>query len=238
MDYRLELISIPVSDVDRAKAFYVDQAGFNADHDHRCRTRCASCSSRRPAPRARSRSAPGPARSGRPAPRRACSSWSTTSRPRTPISPGAASRSATSRTSRGASFVFFSDPDGNGWAVQQIPPRALDQRHLQPRRAQPLDLRGVGVGVGEQLVDLLEPGDEGERDAPELRAVGDDDGAAGARDQRAVGGGLDLVLRRQPARGVDPVDADEREVDVDALQRARRRAGRRARRTRCARRRR
>ena len=35
----------------------------------------------------------------------------------------------------------------------------------------------------------------------------------------AVGGGLDLVLRREPARGVDAVDADEREVDVDALQR-------------------
>ena len=34
MDYRLELVSVPVSDVDRAKAFYVDQAGFNADHDH------------------------------------------------------------------------------------------------------------------------------------------------------------------------------------------------------------
>ena len=34
MDYRLELITIPVSDVDRAKAFYVDSCGFNADHDH------------------------------------------------------------------------------------------------------------------------------------------------------------------------------------------------------------
>jgi predicted enzyme related to lactoylglutathione lyase len=34
MDYKLELISVPVSDVDRAKAFYVDQVGFNADHDH------------------------------------------------------------------------------------------------------------------------------------------------------------------------------------------------------------
>jgi predicted enzyme related to lactoylglutathione lyase len=34
MDMRLELISIPVTDVDRAKEFYV-QAGFNADHDHR-----------------------------------------------------------------------------------------------------------------------------------------------------------------------------------------------------------
>jgi catechol 2,3-dioxygenase-like lactoylglutathione lyase family enzyme len=34
MDYKLELIAVPVSDVDRAKAFYVDQAGFNPDHDH------------------------------------------------------------------------------------------------------------------------------------------------------------------------------------------------------------
>ena len=35
MDYRLELVSIPVSDVDHAKAFYTEKAGFNADHDHR-----------------------------------------------------------------------------------------------------------------------------------------------------------------------------------------------------------
>ena len=35
MDFKLELVAVPVSDVDRAKAFYTDQAGFNADHDHR-----------------------------------------------------------------------------------------------------------------------------------------------------------------------------------------------------------
>jgi predicted enzyme related to lactoylglutathione lyase len=34
MDFKLELVAVPVSDVDRAKAFYTDQAGFNADHDH------------------------------------------------------------------------------------------------------------------------------------------------------------------------------------------------------------
>ena len=33
MDMKLELVAIPVSDVDRAKAFYVDQVGFTADHD-------------------------------------------------------------------------------------------------------------------------------------------------------------------------------------------------------------
>src|SRR3954467_12008816 len=35
MDWKLELVAVPVTDVDRAKAFYVDQVGFNADHDHR-----------------------------------------------------------------------------------------------------------------------------------------------------------------------------------------------------------
>lgn len=34
MDWKLELIAVPVSDVDRAKAFYTDRIGFNADHDH------------------------------------------------------------------------------------------------------------------------------------------------------------------------------------------------------------
>ena len=34
MDMKLELIAIPVSDVDRAKAFYTESVGFSADHDH------------------------------------------------------------------------------------------------------------------------------------------------------------------------------------------------------------
>lgn len=34
MDMKLELVSVPVTDVDRAKAFYVDQVGFNPDHDY------------------------------------------------------------------------------------------------------------------------------------------------------------------------------------------------------------
>src|SRR3977135_141808 len=35
MDMKLELVPVPVTDVDLAKAFYVDQVGFNADHDHK-----------------------------------------------------------------------------------------------------------------------------------------------------------------------------------------------------------
>jgi catechol 2,3-dioxygenase-like lactoylglutathione lyase family enzyme len=34
MDWKIELVAIPVTDVDRAKAFYTDQVGFNADHDY------------------------------------------------------------------------------------------------------------------------------------------------------------------------------------------------------------
>src|ERR1700745_926986 len=34
MDWKIELVAIPVTDVDQAKAFYVDQVGFHADHDH------------------------------------------------------------------------------------------------------------------------------------------------------------------------------------------------------------
>ena len=35
MDWKLELVAVPVSDVDRAKAFYTEKAGFNTDHDYR-----------------------------------------------------------------------------------------------------------------------------------------------------------------------------------------------------------
>jgi len=35
VDFKLELVLVPVSDVDRAKAFYTEQAGFNLDVDHR-----------------------------------------------------------------------------------------------------------------------------------------------------------------------------------------------------------
>ena len=35
MDWKIELVAIPVTDVDRAKEFYVDRVGFHADHDQR-----------------------------------------------------------------------------------------------------------------------------------------------------------------------------------------------------------
>ena len=35
VDWKLELVAVPVSDVDRAKAFYTEKIGFNEDHDHK-----------------------------------------------------------------------------------------------------------------------------------------------------------------------------------------------------------
>ena len=35
MDWKIESLAVPITDVDRAKAFYVDQVGFHADHDVR-----------------------------------------------------------------------------------------------------------------------------------------------------------------------------------------------------------
>ena len=120
MDWKLELVTIPVSDVDRAKAFYVDQAGFVADHDHVVND----------AMRFVQLTPPGSA----------CSIAIGTGL--TDLTPGSAQVQmvvadiATARDelhSRGVdvsevqtfdwgSFVFFADPDGNRWAVQQLPP--------------------------------------------------------------------------------------------------------------------
>lgn len=122
MQMKLELVPVPVSDVDRAKAFYVDQVGFNADHDHRVQEGLRFVQLTPPGS--------------------ACSI--VIGEGVTEMAPGsqkllqmvvedvAAVREALA--ARGVpvsdidvmpwgSFVFFSDPDGNTWALQQIPPR-------------------------------------------------------------------------------------------------------------------
>ena len=120
MDWKLELVAIPVSDVDRAKSFYVDKVGFNADHDHRVSNEIRFVQLTPPGS--------------------ACSIALGTGLVGTP--PGSAQglqlvvsdidAARAELVERGVevsevqkfdwgSFVFFSDPDGNGWAVQQIP---------------------------------------------------------------------------------------------------------------------
>lgn len=119
MDWKLELVAVPVSDVDRAKAFYVEKVGFNADHDHTVS----------PELRFVQLTPPGSA----------CSIAIGTGIVDTP--PGSVQglqmvvsdihAAHVHLVERGVdvsdvqvfdwgSFVFFKDPDGNGWAVQAI----------------------------------------------------------------------------------------------------------------------
>lgn len=122
MDWKLELVAIPVSDVDRAKAFYTEQVGFNADHDHRVSDTLRFVQLTPPGS--------------------ACSIALGTGIVDTP--PGSVQglqlvvadieAAHAELAGRGVevsevqdmpwgSFVFFSDPDGNRWAVQQVRPR-------------------------------------------------------------------------------------------------------------------
>jgi predicted enzyme related to lactoylglutathione lyase len=122
MDWKLELVAIPVSDVDRAKAFYTEKVGFNADHDHRVSDELRFVQLTPPGS--------------------ACSI--SFGEGITDAVPGSVqglqlvvsdiSVAHASLSERGVqvsevqefpwgSFVFFSDPDGNRWAVQQIPAR-------------------------------------------------------------------------------------------------------------------
>lgn len=122
MDWKLELIMVPVSDVDRAKAFYTEKAGFVADHDVQVDDEVRFVQLTPPGS--------------------ACSIAIGTGI--TDAEPGSvrglqmvvadiqtahdelAGRgmqvSAVSVLAWG-SFVYFSDPDGNSWAVQELPGR-------------------------------------------------------------------------------------------------------------------
>jgi len=119
MDLKLELVQVPVSDVDRAKAFYTEQAGFNADYDHavsddmrfvQLTPRGSACSIA--IGKGLSDMTPGSVQGLQ-----------------LVVSDIEAARA--DLVGRGAQvseiqdfdwgrFVFFSDPDGNGWAVQQV----------------------------------------------------------------------------------------------------------------------
>lgn len=121
MDMKLELVAVPVTDVDRAKAFYVDQVGFVADHDHRVHEGLRFVQLTPPGS--------------------ACSVVLGTGI--TEMEPGsqrglqmvvddvAALRSELRARGVDASdvdvqpwgsFVTFADPDGNTWSLQQMPP--------------------------------------------------------------------------------------------------------------------
>jgi catechol 2,3-dioxygenase-like lactoylglutathione lyase family enzyme len=122
MDWKLELVAIPVSDVDRAKSFYTEKAGFNADHDYTVSEDVRFVQLTPPGS--------------------ACSI--AIGRGIVDTEPGSVQgmqmtvpdieAARAELVGRGVEvsdvqrfdwglFVFFKDPDGNAWAVQQVPAR-------------------------------------------------------------------------------------------------------------------
>ncbi|HKW22851.1 MAG TPA: VOC family protein [Ktedonobacterales bacterium] len=123
MDWKIELVAIPVTDVDRAKAFYTEKAGFHADHDYQVSEGLRFVQLTPPGS--------------------ACSI--AIGEGITEAAPGSVQgmqivvsdidAARAELLERGVEvgevqdfpwgkFIFFSDPDGNRWAVQHIPPRA------------------------------------------------------------------------------------------------------------------
>ena len=122
MDWKIELVAIPVSDVDRAKAFYTDKIGFHADHDHTLS----------PELRFVQLTPPGSACSIALGKGIVDAAPGSVQGVQIVVSDVRAARAELA--GRGVevsevqdfpwgSFVFFSDPDGNRWSVQQLPPR-------------------------------------------------------------------------------------------------------------------
>jgi catechol 2,3-dioxygenase-like lactoylglutathione lyase family enzyme len=121
MDYKLEMVALPVSDIDRAKDFYVNKVGFNADHDHQFNEEIRFVQLTPPGSGCSIAMATGPHAGG--------------------MEPGSldsltlvvedANAVHDELAGRGVEvsdvqdlpwgrFVFFADPDGNKWSVQQI----------------------------------------------------------------------------------------------------------------------
>jgi predicted enzyme related to lactoylglutathione lyase len=122
MDWKLELVVVPVSDVDRAKSFYVDQVGFNPDHDHDVSDEMRFVQLTPPGSgcsiaigRGLSEAAPGSVAGLQLV-------VSSIEDARAELVQRGVDASPVQEFPWGK-FVFFADPDGNRWSVQEIPPR-------------------------------------------------------------------------------------------------------------------
>jgi catechol 2,3-dioxygenase-like lactoylglutathione lyase family enzyme len=123
MDWKLELVAIPVSDIDRAKAFYTEKVGFYADHDHKVSDEIRFVQLTPPGSACSIAIGKGLGGDATPG---------SVQGVQLVVSDIHAARAELA--GRGVdvtdvqefpwgSFVFFADPDGNRWSVQAIPPR-------------------------------------------------------------------------------------------------------------------
>jgi len=121
MDFRLELVQVPVSDVDRAKAFY-ELAGFVAEHDHRVSDEMRFVQLTPPGSRASIAIGTGLGEM-RPGSLEGLQLVVDDIEAAHAELSGRGIEVSEIQDFDWGSFVFFSDPDGNGWAVQQVRPR-------------------------------------------------------------------------------------------------------------------
>jgi catechol 2,3-dioxygenase-like lactoylglutathione lyase family enzyme len=122
MDWKIELVTIPVSDVDRAKAFYTEKVGFNADYDHRVSDAVRFVQLTPPGSACSIALGTGISQSQPGSVQGIQMVVSDINAARAELLERRVQVSEVQEFAWG-SFVFFSDPDGNGWAVQQIPAR-------------------------------------------------------------------------------------------------------------------
>jgi len=122
MEMKIELVAIPVTDVDRAKSFYVDQVGFIADHDHRVSPELRFVQLTPPGSACSivmgvgvTEMAPGSQKGVQMvvADAQACRDQLIANG----VDAGPVEEQPWGR------FVFFADPDGNTWALQELPSR-------------------------------------------------------------------------------------------------------------------
>ena len=122
MDWKLELMAIPVSDVDRAKSFYTEQAGFNADHDHRIGDEMRFVQLTPPGSACSIAIGDGIVDAPPGSVQGMQLVVSDIDAARAELVERGVEVSEVQNFDWGA-FVFFSDPDGNRWSVQAIPAR-------------------------------------------------------------------------------------------------------------------
>jgi len=119
MDYKLELIAVPVSDVDRAKAFYTEQAGFNADHDHAVNENLRFVQLTPPGSACSIAIGQGVVDSAPGSVKGLQLVVDSADAARADLAGRGVDVSEVQEFPWGR-FVFFSDPDGNAWSVQEI----------------------------------------------------------------------------------------------------------------------
>jgi catechol 2,3-dioxygenase-like lactoylglutathione lyase family enzyme len=122
MDWKLELVAIPVSDVDRAKSFYTEKAGFNADHDYTVSEDVRFVQLTPPGSACSIVIGKGIVDTEPGSVQGMQMTVPDIEAARAELVGRGVEVSDVQRFDWGL-FVFFKDPDGNAWAVQQIPAR-------------------------------------------------------------------------------------------------------------------